>query len=132
MKYLTKTLRKDLEDLTRRVIRERLGEKFRPVVNWTYSRHYMGLSECGLLHYWEPKISYSAPLFQPADPREQVETVYHEVSHLLHFYEVVQKWTANGSKGSFWPDYESDGRHGPRFRQFMAEFGYLSPTGCER
>ena len=120
----------EVEALTFELAGKHLPNGVKPLVRWNYSQAAMGTAFYSLLCYRDPRITYSRPLLACTSDAERRETVYHEISHLIVFYEFASKYPMDGSRGSLWDGLDAEGDHGPLFHETMARFGYKNPGGC--
>lgn len=127
-KYLTLAEEREIEALTLSVCREHLPDIVTPVIKWNYSRNSLGLATFGLIQYRDPIIAYSRPLLARTYHSNRVETVYHEVSHLVVFYQFA-RLALGKPNGTLWNLMRQEGHHGPAFRSQMIKFGYINPKG---
>ena len=131
MSKLPRPVKLEVEALTFELAGKHLPNGVKPLVRWNYSRAAMGTAFYSLLCYRDPRITYSRPLLARTSREDQIETVYHEISHLIVFYEIAARYPMDGSRGSLWDDgLRVEGDHGPLFRETMARFGYANPGGC--
>jgi len=126
--FLSREKVKEIQDLTLKIAGEVLPSGVVPLVRWNYSRESLGLAFTSFLCFRDPRITYSRRLMKYASEAEQIETVYHEISHLIVFYDL----SANHDTSGVWEAMRAEGDHGPLFRAAMAKFGYPNPTGCGR
>lgn len=125
MTLVSPEIRKEMEELTLRLAQEHLPRGTVPTIRWTNAKGYLGEAFYSFLCLRNPKISYSR-ILRFYSPEERIETVYHEVSHLIVFYSIAEKFPLH----EVWRELEKEGSHGPLFHLRMKDFGYPNPTGC--
>lgn len=116
----------NLTALARQLCLEHLPAGVVPKIRWGTARKAMGLARFGVICYRDPRLTFSRPLFAATTPEERVETVHHEVAHLVVFYELL----AIAGPASWSSFLKRDGAHGPRWRTVMARFGYPHAKAC--
>jgi hypothetical protein len=127
--------RSRIEEMTRALCTEHLPADVRPHLKWGRAAYEYGVAEYGLICYRDPRITYSARIFAVITEHDRVETVHHEVAHLVVFYEVAAEVREasrrdEASAPRLWDALEREGCHGPRWRERMRFFGYARPKDC--
>ena len=114
----------NLTALARALCREHLPAGVEPVIRWGTATRAMGLARMGMMLYRSPRITFSRPLFAATTAEDRVETVYHEVAHLVVFYQIQ----GHAPLGALMTTLRAEGPHGRRWRAVMAGFGYHDPA----
>lgn len=102
---------------------EHVPEMAGVTVRWGNATRAMGLATFTPLDWRAPKLTFSAPLMALATPEDRVETVHHEVAHLVVFRDIFRDHGAAGVRLAL----RLDGGHGWHWRRTMQAFGYERP-----
>ena len=124
-KYLSDAIEDEMESLTRSLCKEHFPKEAEVVVKWGYSKNFLGLATISLMDWRSPTIVYSRRTLDRRTHSDRIETVYHEVSHQIVFYNMVRIWHEGGATpGGLCRLMDREGEHGPMWRSQMIKFGY--------